>query len=278
MERNRAEGWQHAKLSGHKNEDLVTQLIFDNTDVQQELLRCAGKQGKVTGVAEGGLCEKSIPSVLDDETKAKPDIRLLLNDGNHVNVSVKKSLGGQVFLITVDRFIRGYEAQYSQTIPQQVKRAISIYWGAADDMDVLIEEYASDIDCPKQGKLPYEKRKHRLVKTSMDKYDPRLSVAMIEWFQENIVNIFDFCFVRGLAKNAEDWADVIWYKNMLPDEDDGDTLFNMETLRKQISDAKDKIVYGNRTGDSTIQLPFGFVQWHLGQMQFHHKLSDLKSL
>ncbi len=270
-ERNRAEGWQHAKLSGHKNEDLVTELVMHDPDIQQALLHCANKSGRVVGVAEGGLCETAIPSVLGDSTKSKPDVRLRLDNGSHINVSIKKSCGGQVFLITVERFILGYEKQYHTEIPQQVKRAIALFWGSANDAADLLRQYA-------RVEQKYQTKRHRLVKDTMDNYDPALSEALLQWFRENIVNLFDFCFVRGLALRSEDWADVIWYKNLLPNEEDGDTMFKLDEIKKKIWDKRDRVVYGTRTGGSTIQLPFGFVQWHLHQMQFHHNLNLLQSL
>ena len=38
------------------------------------------------------------------------------------------------------------------------------------------------------------------------------------------------------------------------------------------------ITYGNNNGGTTIQLPFGFVQWHKGQMQFHHSYEKIRNL
>lgn len=35
-DRNRAEGWQHAKLSGHKNERLIAELTRSNPALQKE--------------------------------------------------------------------------------------------------------------------------------------------------------------------------------------------------------------------------------------------------
>ncbi len=270
-ERNRAQGWKHAKVSGHRNEDLITNLVLQDLDVQRELLRCAGKTGTVIGVAEGGLCETSIPSVLDDGTKAKPDLRLQLNNGGHVNISIKKSSGGQVFLITVERFILGFEKQYSTEIPQSVKRAIALFWGSAEDTAALLPQYA-------RVEQKYQAKRHRMVKDTLDNYNPALSEALLQWFRDHIVEIFDFCFVRGLALRPEDWADVVWYKNLLPGEEDADTMFELEDIKKKIGDNRNLVVYGTRTGGSTIQLPFGFVQWHLHQMQFHHNLTSLQSL
>ena len=270
-DRNRAEGWKHAKLTGHKNEDLVTDLILSNISVQNELLRCANKSGKIDGIIEGGLCETSVSSILSGSTKAKPDIRLRLNNDESINISLKKSSGGQVYLITLERFVVGFELQYGRKIPNDVKCAMSLFWGTSEKVLSIIEKYAV-------VEIDYQKRKHRLIKDTMDRYAPELVSAMLNWFKDNIVEIFDFCFVRGLAKNPEDWADVLWYKNLLPGEEDGDTMFKLDELKTKIKSSADTVCYGNRTGGSTILLPFGFVQWHQKQMQFHHSLRDLKSI
>ena len=38
------------------------------------------------------------------------------------------------------------------------------------------------------------------------------------------------------------------------------------------------IVPGKTLGGTTIQLPFGFVQWHQGQIQFHHNLDLMRKI
>ena len=281
QERNRAEGWQHAKLSGHENEDLVTELVMKSPSIQEELLRCANKLGNIVGIAEGGLCEKEVPSVLGDGTKSKPDLKMQLSTGEHLNISIKKSTAGQVFLIQPERFVDGFEKQYGKSIPQEVKRAIMLYFGKADDTIQIVNQF-STIPALKK----YELRKWRVTKDTMDRYNPTLSKCLIKWFRENIVEVFDFCFVRGLAKNERDWADVIWYKNLLGGEEDPDTLFDMQNLKDKIYAHRSMVTYGSRYGGSTIQMPFGFLQYHnppkkypsQNCMQFHHKLVELKSL
>ena len=271
MERNRVEGWQYAKLSGHKNEDLVARLVIENTMTQRELLSCANKRGLVTGVVEGGICEQAVPSILGDNTKAKPDLKVVLDDGQYVNVSIKKSRSGQVFLVSAERFIRGFETQYKLKIPLKVKRAIELFWGCANDCNQILEQYAV-MD------IPYQMKRHRLVKDTLDRYDSNFSQLLLKWFQDNIVAIFDFCFVRGLALNRSDWADVIWYKNLLNKENDENIMFNLEDIKTQLVRKNQVVQYGTKTGGSTIRLPFGFVQWHQGQMQFHHNFNAIKSI
>lgn len=36
--------------------------------------------------------------------------------------------------------------------------------------------------------------------------------------------------------------------------------------------------YGYKNGGTTIQLPFGFVQWHQSSMQFHHSFDKIRNI
>lgn len=266
--RNRAEGWKHAKLSGHENEALVEAIVENDGDLQNRLLTCGGMpDGKIKTVDFGGLKETLVDCVLGGKTKSKTDMHLYLDDGKQLNVSIKKSTGGQVYLIGSDRFVDGFEAQFHKMIPYTVKRAIALYWGTAEDTLDIINEYSTKHKA-------YELRKRRVVKETLDAYDPSLSMELLRWFNENIVDVFYFCFKTGLAKDRIDWADIIWYKNELG-ENDVDGLFSIKEIGIKLPPTAE---YGTRTGGSTIQLPFGFVQWHQGCMQFHHNYEKIKEL
>lgn len=272
--RNRAEGWKHAKLSGHENEELVETIVENDGEIQSRLLYCAGKPDAIVKeIAFGGLREQNVPCILGGATKAKTDIHVYLDDDTSINVSIKKSAGGQVFLIGVDRFMEGFEIQFNKIIPAKVKRAISLFWGTASDTIDIVNDYAvSEID--------YQLRKHRLTKETLDKYDRSLSDALLNWFNDNLLEVFDFCFSTGLAANKNDWANLIWYRNELG-ENDMDDVFNITDIKNRLPFSAS---WGNRTGGSTIQLPFGFVQWHSptktipGCMQFHHSYEKIKEL
>lgn len=273
--RNRAEGWQHAKITGHSNEELCAFLLKENLEVQKRFLNCLGlKNEKVEEVKTGALHEHDVPSILGDKTKAKPDLYVTLSSGNIIGVSLKKSLSGQVFLISVDRFIQGFEAAYDE-IPDIVKQGIKLFWGGHPD----IIKIANKIN----GKyIDYELRKKRLVHDTIAKYNPDIDSSLINWFRDNVTKIFEFCFTKGLASEPKDWAHIIWYKNMVDPDMCVDTFLTLDTIRTKIS--TDKIVYGTRTGGSTILLPFGFVQWHdpgnkgNNNLQFHHKYNELIKL
>lgn len=272
--RNRAQGWKHAKRSGHENERLVAELTENDINIQNRLLKCAHiTDATVDRVEFWGLCETDVDCVLGGKTKSKTDMWLFLSNGKRLNVSIKKDEGGQVFLIGIERFINGFELQYHKNIPDSVKRAISLYFGSAVDTLEVINDFGST-------NKQLEIRKHRVVADTLKAYDGNLYHLLLNWFNENISELFDFCFAKGLASNSEDWAQIVWYKNMVG-ENQFDTMLYLEDFKSNIPPTA---VYGTRNGGSTIQLPFGFVQWHSprkiipGNLQFHHSYEKIKSL
>ena len=274
MQRNRAEGWQHAKRTGHQNEQLIAELTKNETQIQDRLLSCAHLSDvSIKKVEYGGLCETDVECILGGKTKSKTDMWLHLSNGKRLNVSIKKDEGGQVFLIGIDRFINGFALQYGKDIPDDVCRAISLYFGSAPDTIDIVEHYGG-------RNKDLELRKHRLVADTLKAYDNTLYCRLLQWFNENIFELFDFCFARGLACNPEDWAQIVWYKNMVG-ENQFDKMLYLPDLRKCIPPTSE---YGTRNGGSTIQLPFGFVQWHSprkiipGNLQFHHNYEKINNI
>ena len=274
VKRNRAIGWKHAKITGHENEHLISNLILNDSKIQKNIFNTAkSKIISINKIEPQNGNEVYVESVFGDTTPSKTDIYIYKDEKSSINISVKKSMAGQVFLIGVDRFIDGFEKQYNIIICEKVKRAISLFWGYADDTNQIIEKYSHKYKS-------YELKKHRLVKETMDNYNPELSQALIAWFNQNIENIFDFCFSRGLAKNKNDWADLLWYKNAV-NENDLDELFCIDDIKRKLTKTAK---YGIKNGGTTIQLPFGFVQWHSptkvvpGNMQFHHNYKKIKEI
>lgn len=271
-DRNRSSGWKHAKISGHKNEKLICKQIETDKTLQKKIAKMAGlKKVGFTGCDFGGLHEKEIPSALGGKTKKKAD--LVVNFGQKsVGISVKKSLSGQVYLITAENFIRGMEAQYRIKIPEDIKRAIRLFWGAADDTKEIIKKNSKNPEIQ-----AYELRKNRVTASTLEAYDKKLHDNLLKWFKKNICNITDFCFSRGLALAPEDSATIIWYKNMLK-ENSVDAMYDIEDLCNKVAENTGCVSYGTRNGGTTIKLPFGFVQWHKNSMQFHHKYADISKL
>lgn len=269
--RNRAEGWKHAKRSGHDNEKFVAELTRADKAVQKRLLDCAHlRDVEIIDVKYGGICETDVDCILGGKTKSKTDMWLCLSDGKRLNISIKKDTGGQVFLVGISRFIEGFEKQYGTVIDTDVKRALELYFGSAEDTVQMIQSFGTN-------NKALELRKHRLVAETLRAYDEQLYNCLLTWFNDNISLIFDFCFARGLAENSGDWADIVWYKNMVG-ENKFDTMIYLPDILGRIPAEAE---YGTRNGGSTIQLPFGFVQWHSprkvipGNLQFHHSYGKM---
>lgn len=270
--RNRAGGWQYAKLSGHTNEKLAAKLTKSDIAIQKRLLACAHLNNvQIIDVQYGGICETDVECILGGKTKSKTDLWLSLSNGKRLNVSIKKDTGGQVFLIGIHRFMDGFEKQYHTAIPVDVKRALELYFGSADDVPDIVAHFGG-----KNKAL--ELRKHRLVAETLRAYDAGLHTALLSWFNGNMSNIFDFCFSRGLASNASDWAEILWYKNMIGESQIDTMIYLPEAAKAFPPNAS----YSPRNGGSTIQLPFGFVQWHSprkvipGNLQFHHSFEKIR--
>ncbi len=122
--------------------------------------------------------------------------------------------------------------------------------------------------------IAYQQKHNRLVWQSLYNWDKEKADTLLDWFKENIANIAQFCFSRGLARDKKDWAQYVWYINLLGEED-LDGIFSVEAISKAAENNLSGIYPSKMNGGSTTQLPFGFVQWHQQQMQFHHSLKKL---
>jgi hypothetical protein len=271
--RNRAEGWQFAKLSGHRNEAKI-QALFDN---QEYKLSFADRLSidSIQSVSVGGLHEGGVDCILGNKTTSKTDLKIVLENKSCLNFSIKKSDGGQVFLIGVDRFINGYEKHYN-SIPNNVKEALKLYFAGHPMIENILNNNTYIGGQPSEL-VAYQKRKKRLVKVTLDKYNSSLSEVLIQWIKDNIVNITDFCFARGLSSDSQEWSDFLWYKNEVGGRLT-EKLYRISDIKRAGAEKTETVVYGTRMGGSTIQLPFGFLQWHQGQMQFHHQLKKIITL
>jgi hypothetical protein len=279
--RNRSEGWKHAKISGHANENDITNKINNNNIFRENLEKKLNLKSSIKFAEVGGLNEKNVEDIFGGKTKSKTDLKIILKNKKKINISIKKSLGGQVYLIGVDRFLNGFEIQFKKKIDEDIKRAFKLFFSGANDILQIIDSAVlSKIEEKKKIKIKkYEKRKKRITWLTFEEYNLQLSLKFIEWFKKNINDIFLFCFERGLSNNKEEWADFIWYKNELM-ENEIDFVFDIKKMYKTINNNqfKQMIVQGSTLGGTTLKLPFGFVQWHQSQIQFHHNFELMNNL
>ena len=274
--RDRATGWQHAKLSGHKNEDLVKELLDSDRNFQQHFLnRIDRSEATIKETSIGGLHETNVPSVNGRKTKSKTDLKVYLSSNEVVNVSIKKSLGGQVYFVRAGLFIDTFEKQFDAEIPADVQRAINLFWAAADDAVDIIEEFG---DRTNKKNFDLQMRHESVNATTLKAYDKHLYDVLLEWFTDNAYELARLSFSMGSVRDSSEWSDFIWYVNLLG-ENDTDDIFLIEDICNAVQEvAREKTYYGSSFGGTTIQLPFGFVQWHQGQLQFHHNYDKLKNI
>ncbi len=274
--RDRATGWKHAKLSGHTNESLVKQKLDKDSKYKNKLLERINKSdAEIESISIGGLHETNVPGILGKKTKSKTDLKIHYKNGTSTNVSIKKSLGGQVYFIRVGLFFQVFEKQFKKSIPENIKRAMELFWAAADDADAIIEKFADKSDT---NNFNLQKRHHSLNATTLKRYNENLYTEMLQWFRDNAYELTKLSFAMGAAKDKSEWSDYVWYINLLG-ENNTDEIFETEKIAcaaKQAS--KEETDYSIKNGGTTIQLPFGFVQWHQGQMQFHHNFEKVQKL
>ena len=274
--RDRATGWQHAKLSGHKNEDLVKKLLDTDKEFQKHFLNMVDRSNEtITKTSIGGLHETNVPSVNGNKTKSKTDLKVYLSNNEIINVSIKKSFGGQVYFVRAGLFISTFEKQFNTKIPASVQRAINLFWAAADDAVKIIEQYAD-----KSNKRNYnlQIRHKSLNATTLKNYDEHLYHDLLMWFIENTNKITRLSFSMGAVLEEKEWSDFVWYINLLEENDVNDIFYIDDICTAAEKVAQKETFFSSTNGGTTIQLPFGFVQWHQGQLQFHHnydKLCDL---
>ena len=272
--RNRSAGWQYAKLSGHENEYDVEQLF--NIDNYRETFCKRLNIGRIISVSIGGLHETEVNSVFDDKTKSKTDLIIKTEDGKQINISIKKSKQGQVYLIGVDRFIRGFENQFRKTIPSEIKELLHLFfYGSSLTKSLLANPSVTQGE--NESLIKYQKKHDRLVWKSLCNWDSRKGDLLLEWTRSNIADITEYCFSRGLSSNSKDWAQYVWYINLV-EKENFDNIFSISDIQEATSQHPELIFPSNKNGGSTIQLPFGFVQWHQHKMQFHHSQMKLLNI
>ena len=274
--RDRAAGWKHAKLSGHSNEECVKNLLDTDPAYGEKLLRRMGYPSeKIKSTSIGGLHETNVPSVLGRTTKSKTDLKIFCESGRTINVSIKKSLSGQAYLIRANNFLRVFEAQFHKIIPETVKRAIELFWAAADDATEIIEQFGNKVET---RNYEMQLRHKSLNATTLKNYDPSLYAGLLQWFRENAYDLAKLSFTMGAAADRSEWSEFVWYINLLG-ENDVDDVFHIEDIcRAAVETADSNTFYGDTNGGTTIQLPFGFVQWHQAQLQFRHSYEKISSL
>lgn len=273
--RKRDEGWSYAKKTGHKNEELVKDLL--DTDISYAysfLQRLNLVNDRIVHTEIGGLHEPKVNSVMGGKKNAKTDLKIFTTQCQ-LNVSIKKSFGGQVYLIGAQDFIDLFEYHFHKHVPCSVQRAIKLFWAQDAEALTIIDTYSES----KYGKSFDLQCKHKsLNATTLHAFNLDLYNDILDWFSQNIYEITKLSFSLGAASAPSDWAEFIWYINMLG-EHNVDAIFLIEDLcNASKAVAYNEVFFGTKNGGTTIQLPFGSVQWHQRKLEFRHSYDKISSL
>jgi len=272
--RNRSQGWAHAKKSGHQNERNFGELLKGDAGFLRLLegKKFPDESTKTPSIIVDG--SKKVPSIFGDETTSKVDLELRWGDERVIGVSIKKSSGGQVWLVSVDRFVRSVEHYIGSELTTEVKLALSLFIGGST-LESHKDSFSRALEKDKERRPrihAQETRQMRLVADSIKEHFPGVFEHLIQFLSENIELVTDLAFSRGLANSPRDWADIVVY-NLAPGHE---KVFGTGELsanaKRRLASAP--IEAGPRNGGSTILLPTGFMQMHHPQgqnlLQIHH--------
>jgi hypothetical protein len=275
-ERNRSEGWQFAKLDGHRNEEELGVILRESselTNLLHEIVFQEDQTSQPMVLVDGS---KHVPSILGSSTTSKIDIDLVWST-KKLGLSVKKSNGGQVWLVGLDKFFKALTLTTGQSTPQEVELVLSLFVGG-ENLNKFQQEFSDGLNRSVNESF-YDQQVHqnRLVLNSIDKLIPEALSTTFEFLRANLRIMTELMFFRGLASKSEDCAEIVIYNQVYS----GRNVFSKADLLSAIDSARnlEKVVSGNRNGGSTIQLPTGFLQMHKPQgknlLQFHHNYEKL---
>jgi hypothetical protein len=262
------------KVDGHLNEELIkNELLFDLDD--SSFKKILNEDEKIVDVICDGIRSKKVESILDKKTTSKCDLKVILNSKREIKLSAKKSENGQVHLNKIIPFIKGYEKRYGQISDIVKESLLFLFSGHKSTMEILNDaKYINE----NENIHKLELRHHTLSIETMNKFNPILSEELLMWFKSNIGNITDTVFKKGWSKNENEWVDYILYRNKINNIESINDIINVDVLIKESIKHSNEIYFGTENGGTTILLPFGSVQYHLGGLQFHHNKKKIMKM
>jgi len=259
-----SDGGRKMKFDGHQNEILIKDEIKDNFNIYY-LKPILNDGEEIVNVISDGKNSKKVSSVLNKKTTSKTDLKIVLNTTKQIKLSIKKSKNGQVHLNKVSGFINGYEKIYSE-IPKNVKDGLLLLFSGHKDIKNILNA---------QKGISKVESDHQILSTqTLKQYNPQIFDELFTWISINIGNIVDIVFKTGWASDKNEWVDYILYKNNINDNVNFDNIFSVTELKKLCIENKHNISFGS----TTIHLPFGHLQYHLGGLQFHHNHEKISKL
>jgi hypothetical protein len=256
---NRSEGWENAKMSGHLNERKVEEELQDEN----------------TNVINMGT--KRVPSILGRKTPTKPDLIIdYLINGNQSKRSIKKSLTGQVQMNKVKNFVKGFEMRTGYVIPTDIVECLHLLFGGSSNVNQILSNRNFEHSNPKIRSM--ELRRKTVTFETLHKYNHVLIEKLIQWLKDNIKEITSIVFKTGWVSEEKYFANELWYKNLVDSGTYLDKIFNIEEIISKSELHKDSIYPKTKNGGTVINLPWGWIQYHQGCVQFQHSYHQITEM
>ncbi len=280
MSRTRSEGWKHGKIEGHANEARTLDRLGAEAPLRKLVFAALFSGERVPSdeyLTITDIGKLRVDTLLGDRQFPKPDLLLERTESQTAAISVKMSLSGQAWLVTLDRFFLIFENLAPESLTPEVREAFHLFIGGSKNVIPVREKFNRAIGATPSTDLKIrmqEIRQQRLSATTMSACFPELADALVQFFRDNIEIVTQLTFSRGATKDSHYWANVILYTI----EGVGDFAFNASTIAAKAKLHRSEIVFGDKNGGTTIQLPTGFLQMHKGELQFHHKLGSIRAI
>lgn len=275
--RSRSEGWKFAKSDGHNNESLFGDLLRSEFSIADFLWnKHIGQSLKANYevLVDGS---KKVESVLDKKTTSKVDVAIV-SESKATNISLKKNDSGQVWLVSIESFLRLMELEGQSSWDSAARRGLRLFIGGAVSGDGDKESLIKGLEYSKRqgfSSFSHEERNRRLSAGSIKAVDRDAYESLLEALRASIGKITNLAFAKGAAKNQSDFAHLVIYNNSA----DGIKVLSTQDLVSGASALVNVIKPGPQNSGTTIWLPWGFLQMHHPQkinlLQFHHREKDI---
>jgi len=165
-------------------------------------------------------------------------------------------------------------------VPDPVRRALAFFTGENPESRRVLEATDVAVDGERARRVAVESN-YRLTFDVLRNHDAAMADGMLEFLRDNMDRVFELSFAAGAVKDRALWSDVLWYKNLVDSEGMGlDYLVAISSVKAALARKRGTLEVrpGPQNAGSTIHLPFGHLQYHLGQLEFYQSLQKIREL
>ena len=264
---------------------VARRMLKESSFLEKVCTELKHKRSDFASVQAGKILRQKVESVLGcgRKTLSKTTMRIHWKDGSQTNFIVKKAGPAHICLKTLGSFFLEFEAQFHTMIPAMVKEALKLFLGQHEKQKDILDSVSVNFVGNRIRDKVERSYHNRLTLASMYGYKDAMADELLQWFRRNSANLFSYCFSICAAKSPEEAADYLWFHTTNAEDSDFE-LFDLkelaEKLKKLPVEALSPLVGpGDREQiGSTINLPFGNLQYHEGKLEFRHNRKRIIAL